>query len=329
MIHLLPDADQQQVVDALAGLLQDRAPLERLKASERFPDTANAEVLGELAGMGIYGLALPEDAGGVGYGPAEETLCAIEMGRFLVTPSAAAATLAAAMLADAGRGDEAAALIGGSATACFASMKGKRHYLVDARDAALIVLVQGDHITLYPRAAAGSLQPVEGLDWTISLHQTTLDTAQAAVQGSPARLRQALLLIAGMQVGLTEAVCAMAVDYAKIREQFGQPIGAFQAIKHKCADLAVAAETARAQLLLAALAGAADLPEADFLIRAATLVATEAAQASTRENIQIHGGIGYTAESRAHLFLKRAHLNEWLFGGLWAQREALLRAKAA
>jgi alkylation response protein AidB-like acyl-CoA dehydrogenase len=327
MIHLLPDAEQQQVVDALADLLRDCAPLERLKASQRFPDAANARILTDLAAMGIYGLSLPEAVGGVGYGPAEETLCAVELGRYLVTPSAIATALAAALLTDSGR--DAAALIAGEETACFAVANRGGHYLVDARDARWIVLVTSGEIALYPRAAAGALNAVEGFDWTVSLAQTTVSHAQATVQGGPGRLRQALLLVSAMQVGLAESVCSMAVEYSKIREQFGQPIGAFQAIKHKCANLSMAAEAARAQLMLAALACAGDLPEADFLVHATALVATEAAQANARENIQIHGGIGYTAESRAHLFLKRSHLNEWLLGGLWGQQEAILRDRAA
>jgi alkylation response protein AidB-like acyl-CoA dehydrogenase len=327
MIHLLPDADQQQVIDALADLLRDRAPLERLKASQRFPDAANAEILTDLAEIGIYGLSLPEAVGGVGYGSAEEALCAIELGRFLVTPSAVASVLAAALMTDVGY--DAAALLKGAETACFAVANGSGHYLVDARSAQWIVLIAADGISLYPRAAAGALQEVDGFDWTVSLTRTTLDATQATMQGSRARLRQALLLVSAMQVGLAEAVCSMAVEYAKIREQFGQPIGAFQAIKHKCANLAMAAEAARAQLLVAALACTGGLPEAEFLVHAAALVATEAAQANARESIQIYGGIGYTAEARPHLFLKRSHLNEWLFGGLWGQRDAILRDRVA
>jgi alkylation response protein AidB-like acyl-CoA dehydrogenase len=120
--------------------------------------------------------------------------------------------------------------------------------------------------------------------------------------------------LAAEQVGGASACLEAAVEYAKVRVQFDRPIGSFQAIKHKCADLLLDVEAARSAAVSAASLAAASDPE---LPVAAALAAAYCAGAYThaaKENIQIHGGIGYTWEHDAHLHLKRAKSSELLFG---------------
>ena len=121
----------------------------------------------------------------------------------------------------------------------------------------------------------------------------------------------------------------MAVDYAKLREQFGRPIGAFQATKHRCADMAVRAEAAWCQTVLAALAAARGQTDAGFHAAAASIVAARAAIDNAEQNVQLHGGIGYTMECDAHLYLKRAHLLERTLCGVRAGQKRLLAEPAS
>jgi alkylation response protein AidB-like acyl-CoA dehydrogenase len=139
-------------------------------------------------------------------------------------------------------------------------------------------------------------------------------------------LQTASAALACEQAGVTGAAKEMAVQYAKDRIQFGRPIGSFQAIKHKCSDLHVAAESARSAAYAAA-AAVADPPD-DFaeIIAIAASFCSEAALLAGHENIQIHGGIGFTWEHPAHLYYKRAKSSEFLFGDVIYHRELLAAA---
>ncbi|RYY28454.1 MAG: hypothetical protein EOP62_04490 [Sphingomonadales bacterium] len=121
-------------------------------------------------------------------------------------------------------------------------------------------------------------------------------------------IRHLRLLSAAYAVGCAERSVAVATNYAKLREQFGQPIGAFQAIKHMCVDALVRSESARAQLYYAACALDAGAGDAGFHIAAAKHLADRAALANARTAIQVHGGMGVTDEAVPHRLLKRAHL---------------------
>ncbi|MEE8581582.1 MAG: acyl-CoA dehydrogenase family protein, partial [Myxococcota bacterium] len=116
-------------------------------------------------------------------------------------------------------------------------------------------------------------------------------------------------------LGIAESTLELAVDYAKKREQFGRPIGSFQAIKHICADMFVRQEVARAAVY-AAGATLDDPPDGDVLraVSAAKITAAEAALQNSRACIQVHGGMGFTWEIPAHYFLKRTWVLEFLFG---------------
>jgi len=131
-------------------------------------------------------------------------------------------------------------------------------------------------------------------------------------------VNMALAVLSAEQVGACERVLEIATDYARTREQFGRPIGSFQAIKHKCANMLVDLEWARSasQAALQALddsdAGAAG--EAGWRASMAKAVCSEALRSAASSNIQIHGGIGFTWEDSAHLYLRRARTDEVVFG---------------
>jgi alkylation response protein AidB-like acyl-CoA dehydrogenase len=139
-------------------------------------------------------------------------------------------------------------------------------------------------------------------------------------------LQLASAALAAEQAGVTEAAKEMAVQYAKDRIQFGRPIGSFQAIKHKCSDLHVTAESAKSAAYAAASAVAERWEDRAEVVAIAASYCSEAALQAGHENIQIHGGIGFTWEHPAHLYYKRAKSSEFLFGDVVHHRELLARA---
>src|SRR3546814_13060620 len=125
---------------------------------------------------------------------------------------------------------------------------------------------------------------------------------------------RANLLIAAYATGVAEAALAGAVDYAKVREQFGKPIGSFLAIKHKCADMAIAAEVASCQVSFASVILSKNSDESRFHALASRIVAVDAALKNGATGIQVHGALCFTPEGRVPLFATRAHLIKYLRG---------------
>jgi alkylation response protein AidB-like acyl-CoA dehydrogenase len=158
--------------------------------------------------------------------------------------------------------------------------------------------------------------------------------APARLIGSPGSgvdvLRRALttssVAFAAEHVGGARRALEMAVDYAKVREQFGRVIGSFQAIKQKCADMLLSVELATSTVVAAAEAIDAGAPDQEALGHLALSVASEAYLFTATENIEVHGGIGFTWESAAHLYYKRAVAGTVLFGSPAAHRSQLLTA---
>jgi alkylation response protein AidB-like acyl-CoA dehydrogenase len=135
----------------------------------------------------------------------------------------------------------------------------------------------------------------------------------------------AAVALAAEQVGGAQRVLEMSVEYAKIRVQFGRPIGSFQSIKHKCADMLMAVESAKSAAYYAGWAAAEDNDELPVMASLAKAYCSEAYFRSAADNIQIHGGIGFTWEHPAHLYFKRAKSSELLLGDPAYHRELLAR----
>ncbi|HYI61095.1 MAG TPA: acyl-CoA dehydrogenase, partial [Acidimicrobiales bacterium] len=133
----------------------------------------------------------------------------------------------------------------------------------------------------------------------------------------------AAVALAAEQVGGAQKCLEMAVEYAKVRVQFGRPIGSFQAIKHKCADMLLEVESAKSAAYYAGWAAAEDSDELPVVASLAKAYCSDAYFHAAAENIQIHGGIGFTWEHPAHLYFKRAKSTELLFGDPTYHRELL------
>ncbi|MEU9324392.1 acyl-CoA dehydrogenase family protein [Streptomyces canus] len=138
-------------------------------------------------------------------------------------------------------------------------------------------------------------------------------------------LDRAAVALAAEQVGVASRALDMAVEYAKVRHQFGRPIGSFQAVKHLLADVLLEVESARAAAHYALLASENEDPELPAVASLAKAFCSDAGVQATEENIQVHGGIGFTWEHPAHLYLKRAKTSQLLFGDPAYHRELLAR----
>jgi alkylation response protein AidB-like acyl-CoA dehydrogenase len=302
-MDLEPTDDQAALAAGLARFLVDRVTPEARRAAAEQPGGVDRELWRALGGLGTFTLAVPEARGGVGLGMAEATLVFEELGRAVVPGPLIGSFLAAGL-------DLPVAAAAGAGEAVVGLVPAGRPAFVEHRaglDALLVVAPDGVRLTDPPDAAAcrPMARPLDPL--------TPVDVVDALPDGGPVggpdladRLRRvASLLAAALQVGLAAGALAMATDYAQGRVQFGRPIGSFQALKHLLADACVAVEVARAAVAVAGLE-IDEAGDAGRAVDAARIVASRAADRATRTCIQVHGGIGFTWEVDAHLFLKRA-----------------------
>ncbi|OEJ26382.1 acyl-CoA dehydrogenase [Streptomyces agglomeratus] len=281
--------DQRALRAGVRELLEGRFGRERLRAAVDKPapgaDPALDRALWrELGDAGFFALRLPEKDGGVGLGLPEAVLAFEEAGRALVPGPLVATHLAAGSVPGAATGETVVTRVDGE--------------LVEWLDAADCVL-GGTGIT------AGAV-PVRSVDPLTPLHRVP---GGAGASGEPPEPGAALgaLLTAAEQLGSAARTTEAAVHHACEREQFGRPVGAFQAVKQLCAHMLVRTEVARGAVYGAAVTG--DPVE----IAGAKLLADEAAVRNARDCLQVHGGTGFTWEADVHLHLKRA----WVRAERW------------
>jgi alkylation response protein AidB-like acyl-CoA dehydrogenase len=332
-MNLLPTPEQQEIVDALSSFLKERAPVSRLRPPAPQIGNSDREIFCELGDLGIWGCALPEAVGGTGLNAAEEALIYRELGRHLLSPAAFALTLGAhlvapvdsALLSKFMDGSAQVGIANPLSTVSLADRGNGTLHLFDSAAAEWILICDQRGTYLFRRDAFTDVQSVSSMDNLVTLHRARLEDAQPSFYMTADALHdRALLLLSAFAVGMAEAARDMAVEYAKTREQFGRPIGSFQAIKHICADMAIRCEAALCQTSLASLVLAEGHEGAAFHATASKLVSASSAIKNASENIQVHGAIGFTAEAEPHLFLKRAHLIEQLWGDTRQCRERLL-----
>ncbi len=215
-------------------------------------------------------------------------------------------------------------------------LDGHKSFVLDGAAASLILVVaqtQGG-LTLFAvdgTAAGLTRKPLAALDQTRKLARLGFSSVSGRLVGSPgdatailARVFDiAAIALAAEQLGGAQRVLDMAVEYAKLRHQFGRPIGSFQAIKHKCADLMLEVESLRSAVVYAADAVADESPEVPVLASLVKALASDVYFHAAAENIQIHGGIGFTWEHDAHLYFKRAKSSELFLGDSNYHRERL------
>jgi alkylation response protein AidB-like acyl-CoA dehydrogenase len=217
-------------------------------------------------------------------------------------------------------------------------LAGSKSFVLDGAVADLILVVAetGSGLSLFgvERDAPGlTVAPLSTLDLTRKQAQLQFVDTPARLIGSEGgalepltrALELASAVLAAEAVGGAEKVLELSVEYAKNRIQYGRPIGSYQAIKHKCADMLVAVETAKSASYYARWAAATSSEELPVASSLAKAYCTEAYLRCAAQNIQIHGGIGFTWEHDAHLYFKRAKSSELLLGPPSYHRELLAR----
>jgi alkylation response protein AidB-like acyl-CoA dehydrogenase len=297
-------ADQKELAAAVRAFATKRFP--QLKDREGVLDR---KLFRELADVGVFSLCLPEDRGGLARPFADAVLVFEELGRALLPGPALWTHLAARFIDGAEGGDLVVGGIEAKAGPALVEHAERLDVLLVLRDDRI---ERVDARSLATKSIETPLDPLT----PVSL----ADPAPAGERiGGPedaSRLRrEATALAAAQLLGIAGATLTLAVEYAKVREQFDRPIGSFQAIKHILADMFVRLEVARAAVYAAG--ATIDTPEVGDLGRAvatAKLKAADAAILNARACIQVHGGMGYTWEIPAHYYLKRAWVLESSFG---------------
>ena len=218
------------------------------------------------------------------------------------------------------------------------TLAGEKTYVLDGHTAGLVLVTARTPggvsvFAVEPGAAGFAAAPLSVMDATRKQARLTFDATPARLIGTEGTawpviaktLDLAVVALAAEQVGGAQQVLDTAVAHARERVQYGRPIGSFQAVKHKCADLLVEVESARSAACYAAWAAAEDSDELPAVASLAKSLCSETYFHAAAENIQIHGGIGFTWEHSAHLYFKRAKSSELLFGDPSYHRELFAR----
>ena len=331
--------DHRALADSVAQLLRRRDARADARGLLEAPAEQPPAAWADLVAMGLLGLHVPEEHGGAGGDLTDLVVAVEELGR-AVTPGAYVPTVIASAVLVAEADDEVRkthlpALADGSRTAAVALDS-----RLDVRDgratgaigtaigggiADLVLAGSGDDVVLVDLHGEGvSVETPPNLDPTRRSARVTLDSASATVlPGAATALRDlARLVLAAEAVGVARGATEMAADYAKVREQFGRVIATFQAVKHHCANMAIATEMATSVTWDAARAAAAGGDQRALTAAIAATLAGDAAYLCANLNQQVHGGIGMTWEHDAHLYLRRATVLRALLDGERAAAEA-------
>ena len=290
-----------------------------------------------VAQLGIFGVALSEEQGGAD-GTVEDLCAMVDEAAAALVPGPVATTALATLLVD--QVDVLELLITGERVAGVAltadigfdgtRASGTADYVLGADSAGFLVLPVGDSVVLIDAAADGvTVEPLTPTDFSRPLGRVVLDSAPATkLSASPQRFADvAATVLAAEAAGLARWALRTATEYAKVREQFGKPIGSFQAIKHMCAEMLLRSEQASVAAADAARAVAEDdEQQLSIAVAVAAAAGIDAAKANAKDCIQVLGGIGITWEHDAHLYLRRAYGISHFLGGAdkWLRRAATL-----
>jgi len=360
--------DQQLLKNSARAFLDEHAKPAHVRALWEDPRGESEALWKEMAQLGWLGLALPEEAGGSALGLVETAILQEELGRAACPSPYLPTVLAAMALDRFGSAAQKSrwlpAIAGGSARATVALLEreldwdlrsvqtraeerggkvvltGVKQFVPWAHvaDVVLVPAVAGATIALFAvetSAPGVSVTLLTSMDPGLRLSTVTLDGATVAAEGRlPSGGALDFLLQRGAvgasaeMLGAARRCLDMAVDYAKVREQFGQPIGSFQAIRHKCAEMLLEVENSFSAVYYAAWSlenGAEDGPLAASVAKA---YVSDALRKVCGDAIQVHGGIGFTWEYDLHLYFKRAKALEPLYGDADYHRELIVRRVA-
>lgn len=313
--------DQSEIKRVARELLASRSPFTKVRAAAQSGEY-DQNLWRELVELGWPGIAVAEEHGGQGLGAVELAVLAEELGYACAATPLITTASAAAVIQAAGTPEQQArwlpALVSGSATAGI----GTRELAADAAEADVVVVIDGDEAQLLERFDATHLQAID----PTRRYATVEGHGEPLSPGAAERVRVAL---AAEVLGICQRALEMTLEYVRDRKQFGVPVGSFQAVAHRCAQMLLSTESVRSAAYFAAWAGDAGddrLPEAAAL---AAATAADAGREVTASAIQAHGGVGFTWEADVHWLYKRAQLDAALLGSAHRHRAALARMAAA
>jgi alkylation response protein AidB-like acyl-CoA dehydrogenase len=325
-MNLLPSEDQLELASAAVDFISTRMPIEDIRRRAREESSVDRSVWAEGAELGLLTLGLDESHGGSGRPLDDEVLLFAALAEHLATGPFLASTLATRVSAAHGDQDLTDRIGSGDAMVGLGELRGdgaidqdgfKGSFdLLDCVGVSHVLLVAQHGAALVEISEFPDVTPLTSMDPGTRLATSTVASGRVQhwlpAQTDPIWMRAMVLTAAGLS-GLAEATLRLSTEHAKTRIQFGRPIGVNQAIKHACADMAVAADAALSQTLFAAVSLQSGRADALFQILSAKSVAARAAVGNAASSIQVHGGMGYTYEHNAHLYLKRAHVLTHLF----------------
>ena len=330
--------EQRAIKDSARDLLASRFPLEEVRRLATDDDQGFTDAQwDEFVSLGWPGIFVAEEHGGQGLGVVELVILQEEMG-YAVAPSPFFSNAAAGLVLQAGASDEqkerwlaplaAGELRGtlamvrddGTAQADGDALSGTWAAVPDAGSADVVIANDGErHWAVAADADGVAIEPTLGIDPTRKLFRVALDGAPAdALPGDQDAMRPAhdaaATALAAESVGVAQRAMEMAVEYAKDRKQFETPIGAFQAVSHRCAQMLLETEGARSATYYAAWALDHEPSSGALATSMAKSYASDAGFRVPASSIQVHGGIGFTWEHDLHWFLKRGTANAHAFG---------------
>jgi alkylation response protein AidB-like acyl-CoA dehydrogenase len=320
--------DQREIQRTARELLADRARPDRVREHAEAGTTDEA-LWAELRELGWPGIAIAEEHGGQGLGQVELSILCEELGRSLAPVPYLPSVMAATVIQQDGSPEQRERWLPGLASgemigALGAAADGAAELVIGGREADVFVLIDDDGSGRIVAAGEAEVTPVESVDPTRSSARVVVAGGEPVGDGGAcAGLGRALVSVSSELVGVCERALAMTVEYVKDRKQFGVPVGAYQAVSHRCAQMLLDTEKARSTAAFAAWSADADpesLAEAAAMAKAS---ASSAGREVTAAAIQMHGGIGFTWEADVHWLYKRAQIDAALLGGAKRHRARL------
>jgi alkylation response protein AidB-like acyl-CoA dehydrogenase len=326
--------DQRDIQRTARDLLAERATFARAREHAEAGTTDEA-LWKELCELGWPGIAISEEYGGQGLGTIELSILCEELGRVVAPVPFLASAMAACVIEQAGSDAQRERWLPGLASgemigALASAVDGTAELVVSGAEADVIVLVEEDGSGRLLTPQDAEVNKVAAIDPTRSAARAS--GAGESIEDGCSGLGRALVAASSELVGVCERALEMTVSYVKDRKQFGVPVGAYQAVSHRCAQMLLETEQARSLAAFAAWTADAD---PDSLAEAAAMAKASSSQAGrevTAGAIQMHGGIGFTWEADVHWLFKRAQLDAALLGGAGQHRArvaAILAEKIA
>jgi alkylation response protein AidB-like acyl-CoA dehydrogenase len=322
--------DQLALRSGAADVLDDLASAARVRTHTTTDAAFDTALWSAMVDQGWLGVELAEDVGGLGLGSVEVAVLVEELGGHAAPVPFVPTVLALDAFAGAGDDEWVQRLLAGDALACVAWDAAAPVPYAPSADIAVVLADDG----VYAMDIVDKPRREPAMDLTRELGWLNFDRSRARqLGGVDARTRlldRGATFTSADLLGSAARALEMAVEYAKDRVQFGKPIGSFQAIKHRCADMLVDVEGMRSTVYWAAWCIGAGDADASVAASTAKTWCGDASKRVMASALQVHGGIGFTWEHDLHFFLKRAHLDQLAFGDASAHRErlaALLRPR--